>query len=336
MNMPGAIPLVILALVFLGVSFDESNAQIVENQAYLIEGSGFGVTESSINDSQINFLISTTDKSGSSTKFTIEDGFVSLGDQDFIASNLQGTVLRDGRFLRLIGTIEDSTGRDSSFNVFGRLVLDSNEGSVYTFTGRLEQAGTSNKIIYSSKILGLSDVISTTIPQTTTTTPDVSKENEVIVHIRKGAYDPSSFDYISAGQPVMRGSYTIDRIIIEPGTTITWVNDDTVSHSISSGTGLGSYTRASQGKVNICDESQLKNVGQQSGTSFRSSDCTFTMDGRIKSGPILPGQSWSVTVDEPGFYRLADVDYIHMTSTIYAFPTEDADILKRTSAKPQN
>lgn len=328
------IPLIVFTIIFLGFSFDYSIAQLTENQAFLIEGSGFGVTEQSIHDSQINFLITTTDKVGSSTNIAIEDGFVSLGDGDFFATNLSGTVLRDGRFLRLIGTIEDTTGRDASFNVFGRLVLDSNEGTVYTFTGRLQQEGTSHKIIYTSKILGLSDVISTTIKEPTTSVAEQTQENEVVVHIRKGAYDPSSFNYITAGQPTMRGPYSLDRITIEPGTTITWVNDDTVSHSISSGTGLGSSTRASQGSVKICDESQLQTLG--SGSSFRASDCTFTLDGRIKSGPIPPGQSWSFTVEEAGFYRLADIDYIHMTSTIYAFPIADADIIKRSSSNPQN
>ena len=43
---------------------------------------------------------------------------------------------------------------------------------------------------------------------------------------------------------------------------------------------------------------------------------------------ILPGESWSVTIKDAGFYRLADIDYIWMTSTIYAFPDADSLIIR--------
>ncbi len=213
---------------------------------------------------------------------------------------------------------------------------------MYSFTGRLTQVAESNKIIYTAKISGLAGGTSSSlsgVPTTTGTEP--AQENEVVVHIRKGSSDPSQFSYIDLGQPTVRGFYSQDRIIIEPGTTVTWINDDDVSHSISSGTGLGSNTRASQGAVKICDESQLETYDPitghgTSGFSFKGDDCTFTMDGRIKSGEIPPGGSWSVTVDERGFYRLADVDYIWMTSTIYAFPTIDPDIVRKGSTNPLN
>ena len=54
-----AIPFLVLGLFFIGISFVESNAQLVSNQAFLIEGSGFAVTEKSIKNSQIDLLMST-------------------------------------------------------------------------------------------------------------------------------------------------------------------------------------------------------------------------------------------------------------------------------------
>jgi len=346
MKLAIAVSFFVLAIA-LSHSYEEANAELVANQPYLMEGTGFAVTEESIKNSQIDLLIATERQIGSRTPILVEDGFVTLNEMDFVATDLTGTVLRDGRFLRIVGTVEDPIGNELSISIFGRLIQHSDEGSVYGFTGRLTQGTETSKIIYTTKISGLTS----TIPGTTTPTPaPTGVEEEIIIHIRKGAADISQFSYIDVGQPDVRGPYTQDRITIEPGTTITWINDDVASHSISSGTGLGSHNRASQGAVKICDESQLQTFESDpghgsSGFSFKSpidpvtrvgTGCTFTMDGRIKSGEILPGESWSVTIEEPGFYRLADVDYIWMTSVVYAFPDVGSKTLPSTEAHPLN
>lgn len=339
MKLAFAIPFVVLAIVALSSSAEDVNGEFEANQAYLIEGSGYAVTKELINTSQIDLLMATERQVGSRIPVIIEDGFITLNEMDFVVSDLTGSILRDGRFIRLVGTAEDSSGNEVSLSIFGRLIQHSDEGSVYSFTGRLNEGDESNKIIYTTKISGLtSGILSTTPTSETVTTSEQVKEKEIIIHIRKGSSDPSQFSYIDidVGQPKVRGFYSQDRIIIEPGTTITWINDDMVSHSISSGTGLGSSTRASQGIVKICDESQLETFKFDSGISFKGDDCTFTLDGRVKSGEILPGKSWSITIEEQGFYRLADVDYIWMTSTIYAFPEIDQDIIRRGPALSLN
>jgi len=337
-----AIP--ILLILAVGISLQEVKAELVPEEAYLLEGFGYAVTEDVIKNSQIDFLINLDRQVGSTTKLVVEDGFITLGDMEFDVADISGSVLRNGHFIRLVGTADDSLGNEVSLSAFGRLIEDSEEGSVYSFTGRLSEGIFSNKIIYTTKISALRATISDAQPTITSSLGQIP-ENEVIVHIMLHSANPGEQVYIDQGNLRLRNYYSEDRITIEPGTTITWINDDVASHSISSGTGLGTHNRASQGAVKICDESQLQTFEIDSGFSFKSpvdpvtrkgTGCTFTMDGRIKSGEILPGESWSVTIEEPGFYRLADVDYIWMTSVVYAFPDVGSLVLPSTEAEPLN
>ena len=319
MKIAYAMPIILAVLLGLGLSLNNVSAELESNNAFLLEGSGFAVTEKLIKASQIDLVLSSGDQAGSRTALTIEDGFITLDDDDFIVIDLEGTGLRDGRFIRISGTAENDFGEELSIRVFGRLIQNSDGGSVYSFTGRIEQGNTSYKTIYTSKLSEFG-VVST--PSSTTSTSD---ESGVVIHIKKGSSDPTGISYIDIGQPERRASpYTQDRIIIDPGTTITWINDDVVSHSISSGSGLGQNARASSGKVVICQDRAEELL---EGFSFGYGNCTFTLDGRISSGEILPGESWSVTIEEQGFYRLADIDYIWMNQVIYAFPSSESRII---------
>jgi len=118
-----------------------------------------------------------------------------------------------------------------------------------------------------------------------------------------------NFDYTSQGYITQTKIYTPNRISTIPGTTLTFVNDDTVSHSISSG---------------------KRDTNSRGGSPY-------TQDGRIVSGDILPGKSWSVTLDEIGFIALFDVDYPYMTMDVVVFPDVAPDILgTRIDANPRN
>ena len=136
-------------LVFVsGYYIQESYAEISENQIFLLEGSGFAVTEESIRLSEIDIGISSKQQSGSSINFLTEDGFVSIDDEEFLLSELEGKFLREGRYIRLNGSVESSTGVDTTISFFGRLVEKSTNASVYGFTGRITTPDDSYKIIY--------------------------------------------------------------------------------------------------------------------------------------------------------------------------------------------
>ena len=162
-------------------------------------------------------------------------------------------------------------------------------------------------------------------------TSDLPVEAEgIVVRILPGASIPGTAeDYrtLIGGVGTLR-SFSIDRIIIEPGTTVTWINEDEVSHSIRSGAGGGVNQKWSPGEEFACEPNQLRERTGSYSSLTKYETCSFVLDYRVVSGEIPPGGTYSVTLDEMGFYRLADIDYPWMTITAYVFPNSESIILK--------
>jgi plastocyanin len=283
---------VIIFLLFVlfissGYFINESFAEISENQAFLLEGSGFAVTEESIKTSEIDLALSSQQQSGSSINFLTEDGFITLGEEEFVISELEGKFLREGRYIRINGNIESSTGFDTSISFFGRLVEESKDASVYGFTGRITTSDEAHKIIYTTKLTTLSKI---------TITSTESEESDLTIHILKGSAASSTIDDTTPGVDTSNflRFFSIDRISVHPDTTITIVNDDIANHSIISG---------------------KENYG--------SRDDPFTPDGRISTGDIAPGESITITFDGLGIYKLYDPDYNYMRIEAASFPIVD-------------
>ena len=284
--------------------------EVNENSAYLLEGSGFAVTETVIKQSEIDIGLTSQLKTGSSIDFMIEDGFITLDNQDFVISELEGKFLREGRYIRINGNIESNQGLDTTISFFGRLVEESKNAAIYGFTGRITTVEDSYKIIYTAKLSQLTKIMEFT---------DTSLEDEILsIRILPGSSNQGvASSYIPSGETrdprlgdsssLSLGYFSEDRITIEPGTEISFVNDDDVSHSIISG------------KENYGDRHN-----------------PFTPDGRILTGEILPGESVNVTFDEMGFYRLYDPAYPWMKIIVYSFPDVDNLILGETKNQQGN
>ena len=284
--------------------------EVNENSAYLLEGSGFAVTETVIKQSEIDIGLTSQLKTGSSIDFMIEDGFITLDNQDFVISELEGKFLREGRYIRINGNIESNQGLDTTISFFGRLVEESKNAAIYGFTGRITTVEDSYKIIYTAKLSQLTRIIEFT---------ETSLEDEILsIRILPGSSNQGvASSYIPSGETrdprlgdstsLNLGYFSEDRITIEPGTIISFVNDDDVSHSIISG------------KENYGDRHN-----------------PFTPDGRILTGEILPGESVNVTFDEMGFYRLYDPAYPWMKIIVYSFPDVDNLILGETKNQQGN
>jgi len=302
--MKAAITLLALLVVSSGYFINESFAEVSTNQAFLLEGSGFAVTEESIRISEIDFGLSSQQQRGSSIDFLIEDGFITLDEEEFVISDLEGKFLREGRYIRINGNIESSSGFDTSISFFGRLVAESTDASVYGFTGRITTSDDTYKIIYTTKLSTLSKI--------TTTSTESEESNDITLYILRGSSSQGVVSsYIEAGEvrlqaaetqrnadPLRLRYFSQDRISVEPGTTITIVNDDVASHSVISG------------KENYGDRHD-----------------PFTPDGRISTGAVAPGESVSITFDDMGFYRLYDPDYPWMKIVAYVFPNSDSLVL---------
>ena len=295
-----AVVLLAFVVISSGYFINDSFAEISENQIFLLEGSGFAVTEESIRISEIDLGLSSQQQHGSTIDFLTEDGFLTLGSEEFIISNLEGKFLREGSYIRINGNIESSSGTDTSISFFGRLVEESTDAAVYGFTGRITTPDDTYKVIYTTKLSTLSQIYTTSI--------ESKISNNLIVYILPGSSSQSIADnYIDASSireqttssdPLRLRYFSQDRISVEPGTTITIVNNDVVSHSVMSG------------KENYGDRHN-----------------PFTSDGRVSTGDITPNESVNITFDDAGFYRLYDPNYPWMKIVAYVFPDSDSLIL---------
>ncbi len=300
--------LLALLVISSGFFINDVFAEVSENSAYLLEGSGFAVTEELIRLSEIDIGLSSHQQSGSSIDFRIEDGFITLDNEDFVISELDGKFLREGRYIRINGNIESIGGFDTTISFFGRLVEESKDAAIYGFTGRITTSDDTYKIIYTAKLSQLTKILKGT--------SETSLKEEILtIHILRGSSTQGvASSYIESDEtkpegtnPLRLGYFSQDRITIEPGTTITFVNDDDVSHSILSG------------KENYNDRHN-----------------PFTPDGRISTGEIFPGESINITFDEMGFYRLYDPAYPWMKIVTYSFPDVDNLILGTTKNQQGN
>ena len=336
MNTGVVIPLVIIGVITLGLSFGDAKAELNTNNAFILEGSGFAVTEQSIKTSEIDFAISTGTQQGSTIKMLIEDGFVTLDDNEFLLFDIQASGLREGKYIRVAGVAEDPFGEEASLRLFGRLVQNSAEGSIYGFTGSLTHDDVKYKVIYTTSLSGLTTT-------STTTETETQEAGDIVVHITRGSSNQGlGVSYVEAGEirqekiiatgsSGLRANYfSPDRVTIEPGTSITFINDDDVSHRVVSGTGLGSNSRVTTTMV-IC-ETPPEDLPE--GFSHGYTQCAFTFDGRINSGTIEPGESWTGTFDEAGFYRIIDPDYPWMNIVVYSFPESGSEIIRRVGDNP--
>ena len=286
-----------LFAILSGLSFANAFAEIDPNSAFILEGSGFAVTEDTIKVSEIDIVMSTQRQSGSTVNSLVEDGFITLDDLDYLVADLQATFLREGKYVRISGNVEDDSGSEVSIRFFGRLIEESKSASVYSFTGRITNDDDSYKIIYTAKLSALTKIT----PSSTSST----SSDSLTIHIVKGAASrglSDSYIGVGAGESQKNGLtlnyFSKDRIAVEPKTTITIVNDDLVSHTILSG------------KENYNDR-------------FNQ----YTADGRISTGEILPGKSITITFSDAGFYRLYDPNYQWMNIVAYVFPNVDNIVL---------
>jgi len=316
-----AVLLLALLVVSSGYFINESFAEISENQAFLLEGSGFAVTEELIKISEIDLGLSSQQQLGSTINFLTEDGFITLDDEEFLISNLEGKFLREGRFIRINGDIESSSGFDTSISFFGRLVEESKDASVYGFTGRITTPDDTYKIIYTTKLSSLSKI--------NTTTTSSEESNIPTIHILEGASSSTgtASSYIQSGNPFRLAYFSEDRISVDPGTTISFVNNDLVSHRIVSGLVLGSDRDLIDGKFCSDIDTTLPEGFSYFKPGSEITGCDFIFDNRVNTGMILPGESISVTFDELGFYRLVNPDYPWMRIVAYVFPDSDNLIL---------
>jgi len=203
--------------IILISSSQQADAKLLPDGIYLLQGNGFIISKDVIDDSELDLQFFTNKLVNNKIKLNLKDGIVSISNDDYIASSgWTGTTLSDGRFLRLSGNVENSEGNKISTSLFGRLVEDSDDGIVYSFTGKLKTNDESMKLVYIVKIVGS--------PVLHIEEEKPSQEKTIQINILPGSSNPGNIKY-----------YSPSTTTIIPGTTIVWKNEDSVSHTILSG-----------------------------------------------------------------------------------------------------
>jgi hypothetical protein len=109
-----------------------------------------------------------------------------------------------------------------------------------------------------------------------------------------------------------------------PGSIITVVNNDSVSHKLVSGS--DNSNRASTINYDtflVCDFDPAN--GQTISNQDDTNTCDFNKDNRIVTDIIPPGDSVSFSLTEVGTYRIIDPDYPWMEFVIYSFPDSESN-----------
>ncbi len=94
--------------------------------------------------------------------------------------------------------------------------------------------------------------------------------------------------------------YYPETVQIVPGTPIVWVNNDSIVHTILSG------------------------------VSTQKNGNPFTPDGKIVSGPIAPGQTYTAIINDTGIIRFYDPQYTWMNGIIISMPPTQSYVLGTT------
>jgi plastocyanin len=279
------------ALAILGLTLilsQNASAEIGGNKGFALVGNGFALSENSIAEASVDLLF-TTNQMKNKIDFGLQNGMITLADEELNISKFSGTILKNGQIFKFSSKATDSTGKQFTVKALGKLVDKTPTDSIYSLTGTLTDS--SNKI---TKL-----VFTTKVAEFTEQTTQKSQISDVTVKILPGASNPSAATYKDYKIGFRFKYFSEDRITITPGGTITFVNEDTVSHNLKSGT-----------------------------ANYVSRHKTFTADGKISSGEITPGKSWSTTYNEPGFYRLFDEKYQWMDITVFVFDTSKIPITK--------
>jgi len=108
-----------------------------------------------------------------------------------------------------------------------------------------------------------------------------------------------------------------------PGSTITVINNDVVSHMLVSGSANSNRnSNINYDNFLVCefDPNDKQSISNQDDNNA----CDFNKDNRIITEIIPPGASVSFTLNELGTYRIIDPDYPWIEFVIYSFQNSDS------------
>lgn len=282
--------LLVVALILSGAALvlqQDASAQVSSNRAYSLTGDGFSVSDRMISDTVIE-LIFTTGERRPSLDLTLSSSILAVDGDPITISGFTGHALRDGQIIIISTKATGPNEKQFDFRAVGRIAAYTDTGAVYTITGIITDSTKTTRLIYTA-----------VLSEFTSVPAKAEQKSDITIKILKNSANPAERTYVEQKAGFAFRYLSEDRLTIPPGTTITFVNEDTQTHSMESG---------------IAQSSSRKTI--------------FIPDGKISSGDIPPGGSWSVTFDQEGFFRLFDKKYLWIDATIFVI-----DSSKITSTK---
>lgn len=299
-------------------------AAAAPNGTYYVEGVGYAAAGESSYPSQFGLVVSPGPAAaGGRSDLAVDGGVVSFRGVDYSASRLSGSLLRGGDLIRISGTASDRSGGSIELGIFGKLVQDGGRGgSMYLFTGRITDGGTAYKALYSSRTQAIGGDAGTPgdpdgpAQRQQSMPPAQDGQPAAALRILPGSSDPGLGSHSDRTGSSMSAATTAyfdpTRLSVEPGSSVSIINEDSVAHLLVSGKASGSPGR---GAFVLCSESP---GDLPPGFKPALSGCTFTMDGRINTGKIAPGSSATAVFADRGIYRLTDPNYPWMSLDVFA------------------
>lgn len=141
---------IILSVLTVG-SFHTAFADFQLSKPYVLDGGGYAFDDKTIENSFIEMSFLPAEQVGSKIKMKINDGTIIFEEKDFLFKQFDADILREGRFLRLIGFAEDNQGEQISLRFFGKLLGKSTDEFVYELRGKLERDGKEFDLYYVTK-----------------------------------------------------------------------------------------------------------------------------------------------------------------------------------------
>ena len=148
---------VILGILVFGIgTIQHANSELLPDQTYQLHALGFYSDTKSIGNSNLDLKFSLTKDSENKKTLLINEGVANLSGQNYtILGNWKAVLLNDDRVSLVSGDAQNSEGKLITIRISGKLVENNEEGSVYSFTGKIDGGGQSMKTVYVAKISAL-------------------------------------------------------------------------------------------------------------------------------------------------------------------------------------
>ena len=136
--------------------------------------------------------------------------------------------------------------------------------------------------------------------------------------------DNSSVDIIKNAHSQDNISYLSNSFFsVTSGSSVTIVNNDTVSHKFVSGNANSELEKSKNYDTYLLCEFGEK-IAPDTNKYSVDNMCNFNMDNRIITNEIFPGESLLVEINDIGNYRLIDPDYPWIELLVYSFPDSES------------